>query len=376
MTEPYVCRWGILATGWIASEFTRDLLLDPKTRGCTDIVHTVTAVASSTSKAKAAAFITAVGAPASATAYDSYADLVADPSCDIIYIATPHSHHFANCLAALNAGKHVVCEKPFTVNAAQFEIVAALAKSKGLFLMEAVWTRFFPLSVAVREMVKSGRVGEVRKVTAELNLAEDPDVKYADGQHRMVNPALAGGALLDIGLYPLTWVFQTLYHTLPASEKATSAPSVTGTISRFPGTGVDAENVVVLKFPHAIGVASSGIRVATDPDERGRTAIRIQGTRGEIRVHHPAYRPLKVTVIPAGKGAEKEVMDFPIPGGGRGMNWQADEAARAVRDGRTECETMPLEESLLVLKAMDTVRALDGFRYPEEIESTDVPYEG
>lgn len=97
----------------------------------------------------------------------------------------------------MNAGKNVVCEKPFTVNAAQTEVLIKLAREKGLFLMEAVWTRFFPLSIKVRELITQGRVGDVRRVTADLDLAEKPDTKYADGKHRMVNPDLAGGALLD-----------------------------------------------------------------------------------------------------------------------------------------------------------------------------------
>ena len=127
-----------------------------------------------------------MGAPSSSSAYGSYEELVQDPQVDVIYVATPHSHHFDNCLLALGAGKHVVCEKPFTVNAAQTKILIEMAREKRLFLMEAVWTRFFPLSVEVRDMVKSGKLGEVKRVHAELNIASNPTVAYADGKHRMV----------------------------------------------------------------------------------------------------------------------------------------------------------------------------------------------
>lgn len=329
-----------------------------------DITHTVAAAASSSSLSRAQEFLSSVNAPATAVAYDSYTALVTDPRVDVVYVATPHSHHFANCLLALQAEKHVVCEKPFTVNASQLEILIRVARGKKRFLMEAVWTRFFPLAREVGRIVREGTIGEVRRVNAELNLCQHPEVTYADGNHRMVNPDLAGGALLDLGLYPLTWVFMTLYHTLPPFEKPTSAPAVIGTISRFEATGVDAENVVVLTFPRSIGVASSGIRVASDP----QTAIRICGTKGEIQVQHPAYRPESYTLIKDGEATRKE---FPIPGGGHGMFWEADEAARAIRDGKLECNECPVEESLLLMKAMDKVRLDNGFRYPEAIEKTD-----
>lgn len=173
---------------------------------------------------------------------------------------------------------------------------------------------------------------------------------------------------LLVGLYPLTWVYQTLYHTLPEAEKA--PPVITGAISKYERTGVDAENVVVCKFPSSIGIATSSIRVATDPDETGHPAIKIQGTEGEIRVDHPAYRPLGYTIVPVGKGSKVERIERPIPAG-HGMHWEADEAARCLRDGKTESDVMSLSESILVMEAMDTLRAQSDFKYPAKIESTE-----
>jgi predicted dehydrogenase len=147
------------------------------------VQHLVQAAGSSTSAARAKQFLQEVGAPSSASAYGSYEELVADPNVDIIYVATPHSHHFQNCLMALKAGKHVCCEKPFTVNAAQTQILVDLARQRKLFLMEAVWTRFFPLSIEIRDLVKSGKIGQVRRVAADLSLPQgysNPD------SHRMV----------------------------------------------------------------------------------------------------------------------------------------------------------------------------------------------
>lgn len=362
--EAYKVRWGVLGCGWIASVFTKDLLLDPATRGVYDVQHIVQAAGSSTSFDKARKFLSDVGSSIS-TAYGSYEELVADPNVDIIYVATPHSHHFANTLLALKAGKHVVCEKPFTVNAEQTKKLVKLAREKQLFLMEAVWTRFFPLSIAVREYVKSGHIGTVKRVIADLSLPQAPEIHFADS-HRMVNPDLAGGCLLDLGLYPLTWVYQILYHTQPAETR--KAPTVTGSMTLY-RTGVDDNTVVVCTWPDAIGIATTSLYIATDPSTTGTPCVKIQGTGGEIQVSHPAYRPTKVTVI-KGVGAEASIesSEFPMPPG-HGMHWEADAAARCLRDGKLEDDMMPLEESIVLMEAMDKVREVSGLRYPESIES-------
>lgn len=202
LSESVLAQLLILAgCGWIASVFTKDLLLDPKTRDVNDVKHVVQAVATSNSVERARKFAEEQGAPASTTAYGSYEELVADPNVDIVYVATPHSHHFKHTLLALNANKHVLCEKAFTVNAEQARILAKVAKEKNLFLMEAVWTRFFPLSQQIRKLVADGEIGEVRRVTADLSFAQDPENRYGPTDaHRMVNPDLAGGALLDCKL--------------------------------------------------------------------------------------------------------------------------------------------------------------------------------
>src|SRR5438046_4644956 len=152
------------ATGWIASVFTKDLLVDPKTRNVSDVKHEIVAAASSKSAEQAKNFLQECGVPLPAAAYGSYAELVADKNVDIVYIATPHSHHFQNAMLCLNAGKHVLCEKSFTVNASQAKILVAKAKKRNLFLMEAVWTRFFPLSVEIRRLVQDGKIGKVHRV--------------------------------------------------------------------------------------------------------------------------------------------------------------------------------------------------------------------
>ena len=193
-------RWGILATGGIAVTFTKDLLKDPSTRSVSDVNHTVAAAASSSSATRANEFLKEVGAPSEAKGYGSYAEMVKDPSVDIIYVATPHSHHFQNTMLCLEAKKHVLCEKAFTTNAAQAKILIDTAKRNNVFLMEAVWIRFFPLCQELRKMASDGKIGDIRRVFADLSFGEDVENKFGT-QHRMVNMDLAGGAMLDCELH-------------------------------------------------------------------------------------------------------------------------------------------------------------------------------
>lgn len=397
MAAPKEVRWGILATGGIAKTFTTDLLCDPKTRGVNHIKHTVVAAASSSSADRAAKFLKDVGAPSSAKAYGSYDEFVKDPNIDIVYVATPHSHHYQNAMLALEAGKNVLCEKAFTVNAAQAKKLVEKARSKNLFLMEAVWTRYFPLSIYVRDIITSGKIGAVQRVYADNSHALDPEKAFADGKHRMVNPDLAGGALLDLGIYSLTWVFQTVYTTLPESER--KPPSVLSSTKIYPGTGAaDELTTVLLTFPrgkdgdvHA--VATTGIRYATDPkgdrDSAG-PAARVQGDLGEIQIFPPLYRPTKTRLILRDGTVEDKEWPQPGPGAGsgwfngfgdgvnaegegHGMFWEADEAASAFVEGRKEGKYESLDESITIMEVMDEVRRQAGLKYPAKIETTDFP---
>lgn len=171
-------------------------MLDPSTRDVSDVKHTVVAAASSSSAERAKKFLQECKCPSEAVAYGSYTELVKDKNIDIVYIATPHSHHYQNAMLCLEAGKHVLCEKAFTVNAAQAKKLVETAKAKKLFLMEAVWTRYFPLSIQIRKMITDGAIGPVHRVIADLSFGDNVEEKYGS-DHRMVNMDLAGGALLD-----------------------------------------------------------------------------------------------------------------------------------------------------------------------------------
>lgn len=324
---------------------------------------------------------------------------MADPNVDIVYVATPHSHHYQNALLALNAGKPVLVEKAFTTNAAQARELVKEAKAANLFLMEALWTPFFPLAAEVRQAVASGVIGAVQRVTADSSFGENAEALWGT-QNRIINLDLAGGALLDLGVYALAWVFQILYHLQPAARQA---PSVASSVIKYPSTGADEQTAVLLTFPvgpavdsasegqnnSTQGIATCGIRAGMDPDQKGTSGapIRIQGTHGEIQVFGPTFRPTKYRLIPkldteTGKpvGPLTEVKDvehvIPGPGernGGHGMYWEADEAARCLRDGKQQSATMDWEETIVIMDVIDAVRKQHGIEYPTSIETTDYP---
>ena len=180
----------------LSPAFTLDLLLDSKARGAPDVKHVVTAAATRNSASRAQAFLGSVNAGPYAKAYGSYAELVADADVDIVYVGTPHSHHYQHARRALEAGKHVLCEKAFTVNVEQARILVDIARSKKLFLMEAVWTRYFPIMLEISAIVTAGKLGQVNRVFADLSFANEMETAFED-DNRMVNMDLAGGALLD-----------------------------------------------------------------------------------------------------------------------------------------------------------------------------------
>jgi predicted dehydrogenase len=323
--------------------------------------------------------LTQLNAPSTAKAYGSYKDLVNDPNVDIIYIATPHSHHYQHARLALESGKHVLVEKPATVNAQQFSILCDIARTRNLFLMEAVWTRFFPLSLSVTSFLRSGKLGQIKRVFADFSFCNDVEKEFGS-EHRMVNMALAGGALLDLGIYSLTWVFMALYHSVPREDQRI-APGVVSAVSKYI-TGADEQTTVLCDFGgSAHGVATTSIRVASTPDaeRNGQDDVRIQGTKGDLTVNY-APRPKRYTLTPAkGKEAEfeYEVSEFDdSPGGGHGMFWEADECARCVRDEKIESEVMGWKESGEVLRVMDEVRRQHGIVYPDGLESVEYPLEG
>ncbi|KAB5584992.1 hypothetical protein GE09DRAFT_1165992 [Coniochaeta sp. 2T2.1] len=378
---PFTIKWGIMSTGHIAANFARDLLTDPGIRGVHDIRHRIVAVASSTSPEKAIEFLLKIQLPAGepVKTYGSYMDLVADPNVDIVYIATPASHHFQNTMLALQFRKHVLCEKPFTMTTTQAATLVATARAKQLFLMEALWTRFFPLSVQVQELVSSDTIGTIYRVIADnsINRSLDDGSLGYDPASRMVNPDLGGGAMLDMGVYALSWVLLILYHLQP--ERAKEPPAaVVSAINKY-YTGVDESTSFVVTFPihGTMGIGMTTLRVGSGVDYNftGGAAIKIQGSKGEIQICGPPFRPLQYRIILKDGHGAVQLVDCPIPGDrnrdgwGRGLFWEADECARCVRDGMLESNMLPLQETVVGVEVMEAVVKQGGVCYPETITS-------
>ncbi|WP_024819485.1 Gfo/Idh/MocA family protein [Arthrobacter sp. 31Y] len=325
-TSDGTIRWGILGTGFIAGLQTKDL---------NENGFTVQAVGSR-SLDSSKAFAEQYGV---ATAHGSYEDLVADPLIDVVYIATPHPFHHANALLALNAGKHVLVEKSFTMNAREAQDIIDLAESKGLVALEAMWTRFLPHMIRIRDVIAAGTIGEVRKVVASHNqsLPQDP-------AHRLNDPALGGGALLDLGIYPISFAFDIL--GTPAAIRASASMSA---------TGVDRQTAAIFEY-------TTGAQALVDCELDAASANRamVIGTNGWIDIEHTWYNPVPFTVH-AVDGSVVERYDEPV--GSRGMQFQAAELERLIRDGSTGGTILPPAETVAIMAAMDEIRKQIGLRY-------------
>jgi len=323
-------RWGIVGTGAIAHKFAA---------GLDDLPDTALVAVGSRSQETADAFANEFGV---ARRHASYEALANDPDVDVVYISTPHVFHRDNTLMCLNAGKAVLCEKPFAINAGEVSEMIDTAREKGLFLMEAVWTRFLPHMLRVHDLISEGAIGNVRMLQADFGFrmgSVDPD-------HRLFNRELGGGALLDVGVY-----------TVMLARQLFGQPSEIKSFANLGTTGVDEEAAVLMQ--HAKGelaLLATGIQLET-PQE-----ATIMGTEGFIRLHEGWWHPSSFTLHRKGEEPELFEPDCPL----NGYNYEALEVGRCLREGRLESDTMPLDESLAVTKTLDAIRAQWGLRYPVE----------
>jgi predicted dehydrogenase len=322
-------RWGILATGGIAHAFTNDLVLNG---------FTVKAVGSR-SQESATAFAEKFGIP---NAHASYEALVADPDVDIIYISTPHPFHAANAALALNAGKHVLIEKPIALNAREAREIMDLAASKNLLVLEAMWTRFLPHMVRIREILASGVLGDVHTLIADhtQDLPDDPS-------HRLNSLELGGGALLDLGIYPISF----------ASELFGKPETILATAT-FKETGADAQ--VATLFRYAGGQIASTISAS---DTKGPNTATILGTEARIDIDEVWYSPTTFRVI---NSANEVLESFEAEILGRGMHFEAAEAEQLIQSGLISGEILSTDESVAIMETLDAVREQIGLRYPGE----------
>jgi predicted dehydrogenase len=329
MTE--TTGWGILATGKIATSFARNLNETPGAR---------IAAVGSRRAGSAEAFAQEYAGP-DCRAHASYEALVADPDVDVVYIATPHAMHLENARSALEAGKHVLCEKPLTLNTAEAEEMVRLAGEHDRFLMEAMWMCTHPVIRGVRDGLAAGRFGSPRVVRAEIGfrVSRPPS-------DRMVNPDLGGGALLDMGVYPLT--FANLVLGPPTELRATAG---------LTDAGVDRD--IAIAGRHEGGTVSS--MTATMSSYSGVTAA-ISTDTGRVDLASHFYNPPLATWTP--NDGEPEAIHGVEPLIGTGLGNEAAEVQRCLREGLRESPLVPHEQTLRILRQMDDLREQVGVVYP------------
>lgn len=324
-------RWGIIGCGGIAGMFATSLqALD---------VGILLAGASRT-PGRAAAFAEKHGVD---RAYTDYETLVADPDIDAVYIATTHNFHYENAKLCLESGKHVLCEKPFTVNAAQARELMELAREKKLFMMEAVWTRFLPAIRKLQDLLSEGIIGEVLTVKADFSITGE-----FDAEHRMKNKALAGGALLDLGIYPITF----------ASIVFGEQPSRIQSSVVIGETGVDDRSFYLFDYEGGRRAMLSSSFTHNAPSE----GI-ICGTKGYIRV--PGFHGAHEFQIYREGVEVPEIVSLPY-GEGENFKFEIAHAMECIVAGKLESDIMSLAETAAVMQTMDALRVQWGLRYEGE----------
>ncbi|MCB8939611.1 MAG: Gfo/Idh/MocA family oxidoreductase [Ardenticatenaceae bacterium] len=323
-------RWGILATGWIAEQLAEAINSQPD------------------------AVCLAVGSRTQQSAdkfgeqwdisrrYPTYEALAADPDVEVIYIATPHNLHYDNMKLCLNAGKHVLCEKPLTVNAAQAQECMALAQEKDLFLMEAMWMKFIPAIQQMQEWVANGRIGIVQLLQANFafNIPFNPN-------GRLYDPALAGGALLDMGIYPATLAHLVL-----------GKPARILSAAHLGETGVDELNTAIWQYADG----AQAVLTSTQRLERPCDAF-ITGSQGYIKLHANFWHSRTLTFKQSGQ--EAEVVQIPYEGNGYG--YQVREVHACLRAGKLESAVVTQADTLEIMTLLDEMRGQWGLVYPQEL---------
>lgn len=275
-------------------------------------------------------------------AFGSYEGMLADEKIELIYIATPHSHHYGHMKMCLEAGKHILCEKSFTVNEKQAAEIFRIAKEKKLLVTEAIWTRYMPSRKIINDLLDQKVIGDVKKMTANLNYP------LLD-KERIVKPELAGGALLDVGIYPLNFAYM---HFGDQIKKVTSAVEMTD-------AGVDGENAIILQYKDGrMAVLNSGIHGKSDSEGV------FYGSTGCMVVEN-INNPESVKIYDTDRNLVREIK---VPEQISGYEYEISETISCITQGKLECPSMPHEETLKMMRVMDGLRADWGMDYPEEIE--------
>jgi len=324
-----VIGWGVVATGGIANVVTSDMLLVDDTE--------VRAVASR-DLGRAQEFAAKYGI---AKPYGDYRELIADPGVDVVYIASPHSGHYDVAKEALLAGKAVLCEKPITVTLAAAEELVAIARDRGVFLMEAMWTRFNPLVRKLRQLVADGVIGDVRTVQADLGAVFPTELT-----HRAWDPMLGGGSLLDVGIYPVAFTQMLL---------GEPAEIVTHGVVR---DEVDAHASLLLRYPDGVSALLYSSIIASCPSK-----ATVVGTKGRIELGAPFFATREMVLTIEGGDPVVETNDL----WGNGYTYQIVEVNERVRNGDKESPGVTLDDTLAVARILSTALAQLGVSYPDTV---------
>jgi predicted dehydrogenase len=322
-------KWGILGCGRIAHLFAQGLGV---------LNNAVLYAVASKTAGRAENFAKSYNA---LVYYDNYEELVKNPEVDVIYIATTHNFHYENAMLCLNHGKHVLCEKAFTINARQAEQLVKTAREKRLFLMEAMWTRFFPCIKELNRLLDKGTIGEIQMLRADFGFSRGLDPK-----ERKMNPYLGGGALLDLGIYPISY----------ARMIFKKAPSKIYSSAWLGETGVDQQSAYLFEYSSGQQALLFSSFISEVPHE-----AMIVGTKGHIKLQdffHPSSMTIKMN---DGKEwtVEKEYEST-------GYNYEAQEVMDCIVNGKLESDIMPLDETVEIMETMDEMRAQWGIVYPGE----------
>lgn len=322
-------RWGILGCGRIARKFASDLRL---------VEGAVLTAVASRSYETAAAFAADFPAP---HVHEGYKALVNNPEVDVIYVATPHSHHFDNTMLCLDHGKAVLCEKAFAVNAQQAKAMIAKAREKKVFLMEALWTKFLPHYNTMQHMIREGMVGEIRSVMIQFGFKPP-----LPAPARIYNPALAGGTMLDIGIYNVFMAMSVLGKPDMIEAIMTPAP-----------TGVDEQCAVTFHYNNG-----ALAQLFSSFSSNLETAAFINGSAGRIKLAHRFYAPETTIEYYPGFMDTKTIVPFEKEEGW-GYQYQLRHVCECLRNGRTESTVMTHDDTLMLMETLDAIRMKAGIHY-------------
>ncbi|NQV42544.1 MAG: Gfo/Idh/MocA family oxidoreductase [Candidatus Marinimicrobia bacterium] len=322
-------NWGIIGTGTISNLFAE---------GLTTLDHACIYAVGSRNQATAASFAEKWQI---SQVYDSYEILFADPEVDVVYIGTPHNFHFQNVRDALNAGKHVLCEKPFTLNGVEARELVALARQKNLFLMDAMWNRFQPWFQVVSDLLKEERLGELLHFKADLSFRFD-----VGAEHRIYNRNLGGGSLLDLGVYPIA-----------LASAFMGKPTEIKSMAHLYHTGVDDQ--VSMLFGYTSGATAE---LGCSSRYLSKNNATIHGSRGFIEIHGMIIRPEKITIHEQGQ----EIVEIEMPYTSNAYQYEAQAVMEMLEQGNTEHPLMPLDETIEIMDTMDEIRASIRVAYPGE----------